>query len=89
MKPNCPNKQTFTGPQAGGSRPTSGAQASKGRNVGGANAGQKGRPYGKLNCTSMEEGLNSDKAVIGTLNILAYPGKVLFDTGATTSFMSQ
>jgi hypothetical protein len=28
-------------------------------------------------------------AVIGTLNILTHPGKVLFDTGATTSFISK
>ena len=33
--------------------------------------------------------INSDKAVIGTLQILTHPGKVLFDTGATTSFISR
>jgi predicted aspartyl protease len=27
--------------------------------------------------------------VIGTLQILSHPGKVLFDTGATTSFILQ
>ena len=27
--------------------------------------------------------------MIGTLKILSHPGKVLFDTGATTSFISQ
>jgi predicted aspartyl protease len=27
--------------------------------------------------------------MIGTLQILSHPGKVLFDTGATTSFISQ
>ncbi|KAK1632407.1 hypothetical protein QYE76_006722, partial [Lolium multiflorum] len=43
----------------------------------------------KLNCTSLEEVVNSDQAVIGTLQILTHPGKVLFDTGATTSFISQ
>jgi hypothetical protein len=42
-----------------------------------------------LNCTSLEEVVNSDQAVIGTLQILTHPGKVLFDTGATTSFISQ
>jgi hypothetical protein len=31
----------------------------------------------------------SDKAVIGTLQILSHPSIVLFDTGATTSFISQ
>ena len=31
----------------------------------------------------------SDQAVIGTLSILTHPGKVLFDTGAITSFISK
>jgi hypothetical protein len=31
----------------------------------------------------------SDKTVIGTLQILSHLGRVLFDTGATTSFISQ
>jgi hypothetical protein len=30
-----------------------------------------------------------EKTVIGTLQILSHPDKVLFDTGATTSFISQ
>ena len=42
-----------------------------------------------MNCTSLEEVVNSDQAVIGTLQILTQSGKVLFDTGATTSFISQ
>ena len=66
-----------------------GAQSSKRRNFGGNNAGQKGMPFGKLNCTNVEEVIHSDKAVIGTLNIMTYPGTVLFDTGATTSFISK
>jgi hypothetical protein len=37
----------------------------------------------------LEEVNDSDKAVIGMLQILSHPGKVLFDTGATTSFISQ
>jgi hypothetical protein len=37
----------------------------------------------------LEKVNDSDKAVIGTLQILSYPGKVLFDTGAITSFISQ
>ena len=36
----------------------------------------------------MAEVVNSE-AVIGTLEIMTYPGKVLFDTGETTSFMSR
>jgi hypothetical protein len=42
-----------------------------------------------LNCTSLEEANNSETAVIGTLSILTHLGKVLFDTGATTSFISK
>ena len=89
MKTNCPNKQTSNIPPSGSSRPTNGAPASKGRNFGGNNAGQKGKSDGKLNCTNVAEVLNSEEAVLGTLNIMTYPGKVLFDTGATTSFISQ
>jgi predicted aspartyl protease len=37
----------------------------------------------------LEEVNDSDKAVIGTLQILSHPGKVIFDTGATSSFISQ
>ena len=36
----------------------------------------KGKPYGKLNCTSLEEVNNDDNVVIGTLKILSHPGKV-------------
>jgi predicted aspartyl protease len=50
---------------------------------------QEGKPFGKLNCTNVEEVIHSNQAVIGTLNISTYPGKVLFDTGATTSFISR
>jgi hypothetical protein len=57
---------------------------------GGFGGGKSKRPtYGKLNCTNLEEVNQSDKTVIGTLQILSHPGKVLFDTGATTSFISQ
>ena len=50
MRPNCTNKQTFNPPPAGNSRPGNRAIASKGRNFGGNNAGQKGKPFG--NCTA-------------------------------------
>jgi hypothetical protein len=42
-----------------------------------------------VNCTNLGKVNQSDKTVIGTLQILSHPGKVLFDTGATTSFISQ
>jgi hypothetical protein len=84
MRPSCPNKQTFT-PPTGGNRPSIGTQASRGRNPG----DNKGKPYGKLNYTSVAEVIHREEAVLGTLNIMTYPGKVLFDTGATTSFISK
>jgi hypothetical protein len=57
---------------------------------GGFGGGKSKRPtYGKLNCTNLEEVNQSDKTMIGTLQILSHPGKVLFDTGATISFILQ
>jgi hypothetical protein len=57
---------------------------------GGFGGGKSKRPtYGKLNCTNLEEVNQSDKTVIGTLQIISHPGKLLFDTGATTSFILQ
>jgi hypothetical protein len=89
MKPDCPNKSARgrfakgEGNTGGVGRPSSG-----GGNGGKNNNGKRGRTFGKLNCTSLEEANNSETAVIGTLSILTHPGKVLFDTGATTSFIS-
>jgi hypothetical protein len=60
-------------------------QAFRGRNP----RDNKGKPYGKLNCTSVAEVIHSEEAVLGTLNIMTYARKVLFDTGATTSFISK
>ena len=37
----------------------------------------------------MEEADNSEAAVLGTLSLLTHYGKVLFDTGATTSFIAK
>jgi hypothetical protein len=69
----------------GGNRPSIGTQASKRRNPG----DNKGKPYGKLNCTSVAEVIHLEEAVLGTLNIMTYSGKLLFDTGATMSFISK
>jgi hypothetical protein len=82
MKNQCPNKAAWAGRSTGGG-------PNRGGNSGGNNAGRRPRPFGKLNWTNLEEVNDSDKAVIGTLQILSHPGKVLFDTGATTSFVSQ
>jgi predicted aspartyl protease len=37
----------------------------------------------------LEQAGESDQAVLGTLSILTHPGKVLFDTGETTSFLAR
>jgi hypothetical protein len=82
MKNQCPNKAAW-------GRKSSGGGTNRGGNPGGNGSGKRSRPYGKLNCTNLEEVNDSDKAVIGTLQILSHPDKVLFDTGATTSFILQ
>jgi hypothetical protein len=69
----------------GGNQPSNGTQASSGRNLG----DNKGKSYGKMNCTSVVEVIHSEEAVLGMLNIMTYPGKVLFDTGETKSFSSK
>jgi hypothetical protein len=79
MIKNCPNRA-----QTGG-RGTGGGPHRREGFGGGKN---KRTTYGKLNCNNLEEVNQSDKTVIGTLQILSHPGKVLFDTGATTSFIS-
>jgi hypothetical protein len=88
MKPNWPNQSNNT-PPAGGNRPPNAPIASQGRNFGRNDARRKGKPFGKLNCTNVEEVIHSDQALIYTLNISTYPGNILFDTGATTSFISR
>jgi hypothetical protein len=82
MKNQCPNRAAWE-------RRLNGGGPSRGGNSGGNKAGKGPRPLGKLHCTNLEEVNDSDKAVIGMLQILSHPGKVLFDTGATTSFISQ
>jgi hypothetical protein len=69
----------------GGNQPSIRMQASKGRNP----RDNKGKPYGNLNCTIVAKVIHSKEAVLGMLNIMTYPGKILFDTGATTSFISK
>jgi hypothetical protein len=82
MKNQCPNKAAW------GRKPNGGG-FNRGGNLGGNGSGKRSRPFGKLNCTNLEEVNDSDKTVICTLEILSHPSKVLFDTGATTSFISQ
>jgi hypothetical protein len=79
---NCPDRAR-TGGRGTGGGPHRGGGFGGGRNK------RPSQSYGKLNCTNLEEVNQSNKTVIGTLQILSNPGNVLFDTGATTSFISQ
>ncbi|KAK1606661.1 hypothetical protein QYE76_030334 [Lolium multiflorum] len=67
MMKDCPNKKNGGGQSGGG--------GSRGGNTGGNWKNKK--PFGKLNCTSLEEVVNSDQAVIGTLRYSLILGKVL------------
>ena len=90
IKPNCPNKPAYGGFNKGGARPGgNGGFLARGGGNGKNNNGKRGRPFGKLNCTSLEEADNSETAVLGTPSLLTHYGKVLFDTGATTSFLAK
>jgi hypothetical protein len=82
MRNQCPNKAAW-------GRKSNGGGTNRGGNSGGNGIGKRSRPFGKVNCTNVEEVNDSDRAVIGTLQILSHLGKVLFNTGATTSFISQ
>ena len=59
-------------------------------------AGQQGRPaqsraprQGKVNHVTAESAVESPNVVIGTSMVNSYPATVLFDTGATHSFIAQ
>jgi hypothetical protein len=90
IRPDYPNKLAGGWPDnresksGGAGRPTSGGGSSS------KNGNRKrGQNFGRLNCTSLEEANNLETVAIGMLSILTHPGKVLFDTGATTSFISK
>jgi hypothetical protein len=90
IHPDCPNKPAGGWPANSGGKTGGGGRTASGGGSGSRNGnGKRGRNFGKLNCTTLEEANNSEMAVIGTLSILTYPSKVLFDTGATTSFISK
>src|SRR4051812_36947608 len=89
IKPDCPRKPPGGWPTKGVGQTSGGnGQPNRGGNNVKNNNGKRNRPTWKLNCATLEEVDNSEHAIIGTLNILTNPGKVLFDTGATTSFIS-
>ncbi|KAK1662832.1 hypothetical protein QYE76_050991 [Lolium multiflorum] len=58
---DCPKKKNGGGQSGGG--------GNRGGNTGGNWKNKK--PFGKLNCTSLEEVVNSDQAVIGKANVVA------------------
>jgi hypothetical protein len=90
IRPDCPNKPAGGWPiKSGGNTGGGGRSASRGGNGNRNNNGKRSRTFGKLNCTSLEEASNSETVVIGMLSILTRLGKFLFDTGATTSFISK
>jgi hypothetical protein len=94
MKPECPNKASWSGHNSGGGRAEGGNNYNNRNNNNttnnnSRNNNKRGKPYGKLNCTTLEQAGESDQAVLGTLSIPTHPGKVLFDTGGTTSFLAQ
>jgi hypothetical protein len=72
MQKNCPNKARGAGRNGGGSH--------KGGGSGDGSNRRSNRLYGKLNY--LEEQNNSNKAVIGTLQIFSYPRQILSDTNA-------
>ncbi|KAK1679653.1 hypothetical protein QYE76_040501 [Lolium multiflorum] len=93
IKPECPNKSSWSGQSSGGrggnnNNNNRNNNNNNNRNNNNNNNNKRGKPYGKLNCTSLEQAEESDQTVLGTLSILTHPGKVLFDTGATTSFLA-
>jgi hypothetical protein len=89
IQPDYPNKPAGGWQiKSGGNTSRGGRPLSGGGNSGKNNNRKRSRTFEKLNCTSLEEANNSEMAVIGRLNILTHPDKVLFNTGATTSLIS-
>jgi hypothetical protein len=79
---NCPDRARTGGRGIGGG-------SHRGGGFGGGSNKRPNQSYVKLNYTNLEEVNQSDNTVIGTLQILSHPGKVLFNIGATTSFISH
>jgi hypothetical protein len=74
IRPDCPRKPLGGWPVKGKARPGAGGRPSSGGgNNGKNNNGKRGRTFGKLNCTTLEEANNLEAAVIGTLNNLICP----------------
>ncbi|KAK1648176.1 hypothetical protein QYE76_065981 [Lolium multiflorum] len=89
IKPECPNKASWSGQSSGGRGGGNNNNNNNNNSNRNYNNNKRGKPYGNLNCTTLEQAGESDQAVLGTLSILTHPGKVLFDTGATTSFLAR
>jgi hypothetical protein len=86
ISPDFPRKPPGGWPVKGRGRPRAGGRPSSGGgNNGKNNNGKRDWSSRRLNCTTLEEANNPEVAVISTLNNLTCSGKLLFDTGATTS----
>ncbi|KAK1682668.1 hypothetical protein QYE76_043516 [Lolium multiflorum] len=72
MKPDCPNKASWSGQNSGG-RGGGGKDNNNNNNNSRNynNNNKKGKPYGKLNCTTLEQAGESDQAVLGKANVVA------------------
>ncbi|KAK1648343.1 hypothetical protein QYE76_066148 [Lolium multiflorum] len=67
MKPDCPNKASWSGQNSGG-RGRGGKDNNNNNNNNrnyNNNNNKRGKPYGKLNCTTLEQAGESDQAVLG------------------------
>lgn len=81
---------TPRGGLAGGSRlPMSNPPRNKNNRLGHHRGKTQGKLYGHLNCTNVEQVGMASNVIMGMLNILPLHGKVLFDSEATTSFISS
>ncbi|KAK1650342.1 hypothetical protein QYE76_068147 [Lolium multiflorum] len=67
IKPECPKKASWSGQNSGGGRAGCGNHNSNNRNNNNNNNNnnKKGKSYGKLNCTTLEQAGESDQAVLG------------------------
>ncbi|KAK1663150.1 hypothetical protein QYE76_051309 [Lolium multiflorum] len=79
IKPECPNKASWSGQSSGGrggGNNNNNNNNNSNRNYN--NNNKKGKPYGKLNCTTLEQAGESDQAVLETpITVLSAGGTIL------------
>ncbi|KAK1683149.1 hypothetical protein QYE76_043997 [Lolium multiflorum] len=75
IKPECPNKASWSGQSSGGrGGGNNNNNNNSNRNYNNNNNNKRGKPYGKLNCTTLEQAGESDQAVLE--GIAVNPSKV-------------